>query len=450
MTSILYPQASRKALTDLFVDRSLSDVAVPAAVLDISKIKQNCKLMLAAVEDLQVSFRAHIKTHKTTELAQLQVGEECKDVRLIVSTLAELEHLLPLLLDFQKRKAKVNVLFGLPIGVAHVPRLAELGKVLGPNSISIMVDNTAQLPSLLNFKERAGFAASIFIKTDAGYHRAGIAPDSSTMIELVKQSSAAEEKGDLHITGFYAHDSRSYGGNSPDDAMNSLKVEIDVCRQASQHIKSPRSSPLVVSVGDTPTALAIQNIRPYDSLTTSSAKALQDTLQLTQSNLELEIHAGVYPLFDVQQVAAQSRALASNPYDSIAVSILTEVCSLYPDRTEHPEALVSAGCLALGREPCKGYPGWGVVSPWGMPDGYNTSKEDRVIVGRISQEHGVLVYETPEGKPKQLPVEYGQKLRIWPNHACIALASFDYYFIIDSSTSEPDKIVDVWVSCRGW
>lgn len=451
MTSQTYPLPSRDALTKLYVGQSLSDVGIPAAILDVAKIKKNCTLMLNAVKDLEVSFRAHVKTHKTTEVTRLQVGEDSKDVRLIVSTLSELDHLLPLLQEYQQKQSKINVLFSLPIGLAHVDRLVEVAKQLGAGTITMMVDNPEQLASLQKFKKATGFPASVFIKTDVGYHRAGLLPESSKMIELVKVMSAAEENGDIEITGFYSHNSGSYGGNSPDDAMNNLKHEIEVCSKASQHMKATRSSRLVVSVGASPTALAIQNILPSGPSSTSSAKALQDILQLAQSNFELEIHAGVYPIFDLQQVAAQSRDFKDDdPHNAIAASVLTEVCSLYPDRTENPEALISAGCLALAREPCKDYRGWGVVSPWGMPASYNVSKKDRVIVGRASQEHGILVYETQEGNTNALPVKYGQKLRIWPNHACITLAMFDYYLVVDSSTSDPDKIVDVWVSCRGW
>lgn len=63
-SSSQYPCASRDELVKAYVGKSLHDVAGPAAVLDLSKIKQNCDGMLRAVEDLKCSWRAHIKTHK--------------------------------------------------------------------------------------------------------------------------------------------------------------------------------------------------------------------------------------------------------------------------------------------------------------------------------------------------------------------------------------------------
>lgn len=449
MSSTEFPLSPRDTLIRSYQGRSIRDVPVPAAVIDVAKVKANCQAMLDAVEQIGVSFRAHVKTHKTLEITRLQVGNDCKDVRLIVSTVVEAEQLVPLLMDYKQHNAVVNVLYGVPLGPSHIHRLAAVARQLGEVSITTMIDNEDQLESLRDFRQIAGFPASVFIKTDSGYHRAGLGPSSPEMKELVEQVAHAEQEGHLRLLGFYSHNSLSYGGNSPDDAMDMLKKEIDVCREASQHFKTKRESALIVSVGASPTALSLQNLLPSISSSTSSATALRDTLELTKSNLELEIHAGVYPIFDIQQVAASSRHLPFDPHDLIAVSVLAEVCSIYPRRTEQPEALISAGALALAREPCKDYSGWAVVSPWNMPDEYQISKGDRIIVSRISQEHGILAFE--DVKPgRQLPLQYGHKLRLWPNHACITLAMFGWYLIVDSSTQTPDKIIDVWTRWRGW
>lgn len=309
--------------------------------------------MLDAVMHLGLSFRAHVKTHKTTELTRFQVGQYSKDVRLVVSTVIEAESLIPLLQQYLARGADVNILYGVPVGPSQVFRLAAIAQQLGPGSVAFMMNNAAQLQSLDMFKQLAGFPAQAFLKTDSGQHRAGLSPLSEEMVDLIKRVSLLERHGGVRLLGFYSHNSLSYGGSSPDEAMDMLKVEIDVCREASRHLKSSRSHPLVISVGASPTALSIQNILPTISSKSNSAQTLRDALQLTTTNFELEIHAGVYPLFDLQQVAASSRQFQNDPHDSIAVTVLSEVCSLYPKRTDKPEALISSGCLALAREPCR-------------------------------------------------------------------------------------------------
>ncbi|KEF60279.1 uncharacterized protein A1O9_05129 [Exophiala aquamarina CBS 119918] len=450
MSSDAFPLSARDGLLKAYRNRLLQDLPVPSAIIDVAKVKENCTAMLNAVKELDVSFRAHIKTHKTAEMTKLQVGENCKDVRLVVSTVIEAEHVVPLLLEYKQAGAKVNVLYALPLAPSQVSRLASVAKSLGEGAVSVMIDDLEQFKSLKEFHSQAGFPASVFLKTDCGYHRAGLGPGSQEMINLVQAASEGEEQGLLKLLGFYSHNSLSYGGSSPDDAMDMLKVEIDVCHQASKHFKVDRKVPLVVSVGASPTALSLQNILPANPATTSSATSLKESLELAKTNLELEIHAGVYPTFDIQQVATSSRYMSKDPHDTIAVSILTEVCSLYPSRTEQPEALISAGVLALAREACKDYPGWGVVTPWNMPKGYSIEPENRIIVNRTSQEHGILAWEKDGTKKPQLPLKYGQKLRIWPNHTCITLANFGWYLIVDSSTDNPDTVIDVWVRWRGW
>lgn len=60
----LYPLSTKEDLKKQFVGKSIKDVAVPAAVLDLGKVKNNCNRMLEAVVSLDFSWRAHIKTHK--------------------------------------------------------------------------------------------------------------------------------------------------------------------------------------------------------------------------------------------------------------------------------------------------------------------------------------------------------------------------------------------------
>jgi D-serine deaminase-like pyridoxal phosphate-dependent protein len=80
--------------------------------------------------------------------------------------------------------------------------------------------------------------------------------------------------------------------------------------------------------------------------------------------------------------------------------------------------------------------------PNGGPEGYRGW-----IIGRITQEHGILTQEKGEGEA----LEVGQKVKIWPNHACIAGAGYGWYLVVDSEREgNEDEIVDVWVRCRGW
>jgi D-serine deaminase-like pyridoxal phosphate-dependent protein len=443
-----YPLCPSSALQNTLVGQSLQDVPTPAAIIDIAKAQKNCSLMLESTAKLGVKFRAHVKTHKTTELTRLQVGADCKDVRLVVSTVIEAENLVPSLLDYQSKGATVNILYGVPLGASHIERLASIGQTLGPGSISMMIDHPDQLKALQRYAPLAGSPPSIFIKANAGTFRAGISPTSPQMQHLVRTASDLEQAGVLLLQGFYSHAGHSYSGSSPSDAMSMLTHEITTSLAAASILPRPAGfPPLTISVGASPTILSIQNLFSPSSTDTPAARQLVSLLQSASQSFTLELHAGVYPLLDMQQNATHARP---SPTSDIALTVLAEVSSLYPSRTpSKPEALISAGCLALAREPCKDYPGWGVVSPWGVsPEAYDP-ETNRMVVARISQEHGILAYEG-DAPRKELPLVYGQKVRIWPNHACITGACYGFYVVVDSSSGEPDRVVDVWVRWRGW
>lgn len=59
-----YPLPNKEQLVKEFVGKSIEDVAAPAVILDLGKVKNNCSRMLEACDTLGFGWRAHIKTHK--------------------------------------------------------------------------------------------------------------------------------------------------------------------------------------------------------------------------------------------------------------------------------------------------------------------------------------------------------------------------------------------------
>ena len=309
----------------------------------------------------------------------------------------------------------------------------------------------------------------MLVKIDTGYHRAGVVVGSEEFERLIHDIVDEECRGMVHFLGFYSHAGHSYGGDSPLGAMELLIVELEGLERATKypavaHTSAARSRRQVLSVGATPTATSIENM--FDDSTQGESPLakeiarLKTTLQRIQVDHIVELHAGVYPLLDMQQLATQASPspLLNSPRNDdlglstsdIALTIMAEVASVYESR-DSPEALVAAGSLALGREPCKSYNGWGIVSDWGMRTGHPEGRSGWQI-GRISQEHGILTRDSQQESHEQAPLKIGQKVRVWPNHACVAGAGFGWYLVVDSSLAgkEGDQIVDVWVRCRGW
>lgn len=259
----------------------------------------------------------------------------------------------------------------------------------------------------------------------------------------------------------------SYATSSPQEALRAFAQELEGLEAGARAFLASAGAPLqagakpLLSLGATPTATAAQNLL-HDAAGGPASAEYRSLLSRVSREFSVELHAGVYPVLDLQQLATRARPAESRaqPGQSLlslrdlGLRALVEVVSVYEDR-EKPEAMIAAGSIALGREPCKSYGGWGVVSSWGAEGGegggvFEAEGERRGwIVGRISQEHGVLVWEGEREGMRELRV--GEKLLVWPNHACMCGPGFGWYLVVDSEAEEgPDVVVDVWTRWRGW
>lgn len=72
---LLSAGVDRDVLRAAYVGRPLESVRTPAAVVDIGAVRRNCARMLsAATQQWRAAFRAHVKTHKTPQVALLQLA----------------------------------------------------------------------------------------------------------------------------------------------------------------------------------------------------------------------------------------------------------------------------------------------------------------------------------------------------------------------------------------
>ncbi|KAJ6781409.1 hypothetical protein PWT90_02246 [Aphanocladium album] len=479
MSSLTYYAASpREALVAEYVGKSIRDVPTPAAIINIAAVRRNCSRMLQACKSLNLGWRAHVKTHKTVEATRLQVGDDASfPVNIVISTLAEGEFLLQALKEYKSQGREVNVLYGLPITANAVDRLATIASTLGDGAVSILLDDPAQLPVAAKLRQVSGVRPRASIKIDMGGKRAGVVADSDRFLEVADAALAAHRNGDIILSGLYSHAGHSYGGDSRAAAIKMMGAEIAAMLVGADRIKARAGEqnvvdlpPLVLSGGASPTALSVQNLVSQDDAQGASIPELQTEVHslttlfgtVKSSGHVVEIHAGVYPILDLQQLAAHSMSASRLSWGDIALTILAEVHSTYPGRGEKdtPEALVGAGGLALGREFCKAYDGMAMVTPWGrsgvsLPT-CDVEDYEGWTVGRFSQEHGILTWAagkrkaSASGSPSDM-VTVGQKVKLWPNHACITSSHFGWYFVVDEDRAgKEDEIVDIWTKARGW
>lgn len=336
----------------------------------------------------------------------------------IVSTLAEAWHILPLV----KSGAIEDILFGLPLVPSKIPELEQLANKV--KSMQLLIDNVQQLESIeeYNVKQKQHNKETrrwpVMIKVDSGTQRAGIPSPSS---ELLTVTEAVLDSTDVELGGFYCHSGHSYSAMSITDATNFFSEEIDAACDAfyntqaliqkrKQQQPQEETAKLILSVGATPTAHAAECIaaaldysqskthlaqqdkgtEPYHRLheqykemqnlegdRIETVERIRKALHRIQgTGCEFELHAGNYCLSDLQQL---STGCISG--GEIATSVVAEVASVYPGRGAEPgEILVNTGVLSLARE-ASIIPGFGTI---------RSSEYGTWYVDRLSQEHGIL------------------------------------------------------------
>jgi D-serine deaminase-like pyridoxal phosphate-dependent protein len=139
----------------------------------------------------------------------------------------------------------------------------------------------------------------------------------------------------------------------------------------------------------------------------------------TGDTVVTERRPGTYIYFDRSQVAMGAASFAD-----CALTVLTTVVS----RPTATRVVLDAGSKSLSSD-LFGLTGHGVVM----------GHED-VVIGALSEEHGVIELESPSDWPR-----IGERLRIIPNHACVVSNLFDAVHLVAADGS----IETVPVAARG-
>lgn len=370
----------------LAVSLSLHDLPTPALLVDVERLEANLRRMAERCRALGVALRPHVKTHKCVEIAERQraLGPPAGEAGITVSTLEEAR-------AFAEHGFR-DLTWAFPV----IPgRLAEAEDIAAETTLRLVIDS----PEALDAVEATGHPFPVWIKVDAGYHRAGVDPGSEAAVELARALVASER---LHFDGILSHSGQAYGARSPKEAARAAEEERAVMVALARRLESAELPVRAVSVGSTPGMAAARSL---DGVT--------------------EARPGNYAYFDLTQVAIGSCSVRD-----CALTVLATVVSCQPGARH---SVVDAGALALSKDPG---PAW--LEPPGFGRIYadhdaGTLRPDAHLVS-LSQEHGVV----------GVPLPVGAKVRILPNHSCLAAACFDRVHAVSG-----DRVTAVWWVHRG-
>ncbi len=372
----------------------LEDLRTPAALVDLEVLERNAARMADRAARLGVRLRPHVKTHKTLEAARLQVRGHFGGIT--VSTLAEAA--------FFAAGGFRDVTYAVPIVPAKLAEAAELAARL--DRLSLLVDHPDAAAAVESCARDRGVRLAVFLKVDCGARRAGVDPTGDAGARLAARLASSP---DLDFRGILTHAGQAYRCRSAGEIRAVAAHERDVMATFAARLRAAGVRVEEVSIGSTPTMAAAEDLQGIT-----------------------EVRPGNYAFFDATQAAIGSCSL-----EEVAFSVLVAVIGVYPERRE---VLVDGGALALSKDPGPVHVdpecGFGIAC---------TSAGERLPgmrVAGLSQEHGVLRSDAALDAAR---LAIGSRLRIVPNHSCLAAALFERYAVIRGG-----EVVDEWRPVRGW
>ncbi len=339
----------------------------PCLVVHEEILEQNVAEMAEYAGQRGIKVRPHQKTHKTAEIARMQI--EAGAIGGTCAKLGEAEALVD-------SGALSDVLIANEIvGELKVRRLLAL---MDRANVMVAVDGVEAAQRLSDACSQAGKRLDVLLEVNTGLNRAGLKPGEE-VLDLAR--SLAEMPG-LNVRGIMTHEGHVAAAKDADDlgeiarrAGENLVATAELLRENGFDID-------VVSVGSTPAAFATTKIEGVT-----------------------EMRPGTYVFND--NTAFRFGRITP---DRCALRILATVVS----RPAADRAVVDAGSKTLAMDPSPSKKGFGYVVEY----------PDATIV-RVSEEHGVI--ELPENA-RDLKV--GDKIEIIPNHVCPTVNLQDEMFVV--------------------
>ena len=335
----------------------ISTLPTPALVLDGVTVRRNIDRLSAYAGTHGIALRPHIKTHKSVELARMQLAAGAHG--LTVAKAGEAEALLPafdgLAADIFMAYPAVN-----PIRTQRLAALASLAKIRGA------ADTTEAIDALGAAASAAGVTIGVLVDLDVGMGRTGVA----TADALVALAQAADTCTGLRLDGIFCYPGHIW--TRPDEQAAPLALVATKLQEVMDLFDRHGLCRDVVSSGSTPTAYR-SHLVP----------------QVT------EIRPGTYVYNDMNTVRGGFCA-----FDDCAATI---ICTVVSDAVRG-QVVLDGGTKTFTSDRCGPAPDSG--------HGYIVEYPDAVIT-KLSEEHGQVDVTLCAKRP-----HVGERISVIPNHIC--------------------------------
>lgn len=318
--------------------RPLESVETPAGIVDLSRARANAERVAAYCRDHGLSWRPHVKTHKCTSVARIQL--EAGVGGLTVATPREAEVMATVCDD---------LLLAYPlIGDSKLDRVMALPEGV---RLTVGLDSGVALRATATAAARAGRSVRVLVEIDLGMRRVGLeTPEEAVRLaELVQELDGVTYGGLMFYPGHIRVPQQEQS-----EGLRALARDLAGFLEALQRAGLPTG---VVSGGSTPT---IWRSHEIPGLT--------------------EIRAGTCIFYDREDLTLGVARPEDMAYTVLATVVSTSVSG---------QAVIDAGSKALSKEGRGADEGFGVLLD--HPD---------VVLKGVSEEHGVLDITRTDWRPQ--------------------------------------------------
>jgi D-serine deaminase-like pyridoxal phosphate-dependent protein len=341
------------------------DVETPAVCVDQAALARNIARGQEIARRHGLALSPHVKTHKTLEIAALQMQAGACGLTAAKTD----EALVYLRADFRS----LTVAYPL-IAREKLRRLLKSARQ-NEAEINLLADSMDGLDAIRDTAAQLGLRTRVFVKIDVGLPRCGLLPEDPRLLELVHGIHGTPS---LDFAGLLSHAGHAYAAADADEVRVIARAECRTMSRVREMLEKHGYAVPAVSVGSTPTVLAADT---FDGIT--------------------EIRPGNYVFLDG---TALRLGLATLP--EVALMVLATIVS-----ANETYYIVDAGSKVLSSD--KGAHGTAGTEHFGMafPGDALQGQGEALRVVRLSEEHGFV-----ERGAARLRI--GERIVIVPNHAC--------------------------------
>ncbi|MCL2286376.1 MAG: alanine racemase [Firmicutes bacterium] len=343
----------------------------PCIVVNRDRMQENIRKMQEAANDLGCVLRPHIKTHKSVEIAKMQLAAGAVGITCAKTSEAEIF-----------AEGGINDIFiAYPlIGESKLMRALTIQRQV--DRLILAVDSIEGARALSKFAIQQGTTFEVRIEIDTGLKRTGTANDKLHAIGVEIKNLPC-----IEVTGVYTFKSLLYKNEATADVQAAGEEEGELIKKAADLLHKLGLNIRDISAGSTPTGLSV-----------------------AKTGLVNEIRPGTYVFYDwstwLQGVCSE---------DNIAACVIATVVSTPSDT----HAVIDAGVKTLAADVRLNMP---TLPLTGFA---RITGRDDLILDRLSEEHGMI--RAANGGETGLKV--GEVLKLIPAHICPVINLKDYFYV---------------------